>query len=1646
MDKMSLDEFRRIKNRLLEIVNLDTREITEEETEELTKELFGLMDQLTQYDLSDIPFEEWEGMYLFSEGKLDMSKTHANLDFALIKGIEFETANFKGCNIKNLNEKSYDEDYFDPEFVESHPEFFPDKALPEEVRKKFYKHKITFQDILDYPSLKKCISINSFAGTSRKIVNLIGLEYSLKMLEEYPLLMVAIVKDNEDSFIDEFHFDKEIVFDGGSYEDAKEVIFKNIIYNLESYGRDILKEKDLIPEEMKKKHPEVFFGEETASETICDEFVKGTLSISEIRYNYDALKTKKIEVGYRRNHNLGNLIELFGSLEEIINNLPAELDAPMIKLMDWGWWEKKDQIKELFENDREELYRRAIRLYINGNETYYLSDIRDYSKYLPLKSLISDEKIEAFINHFGFDNIIKFNDKYDFIFEKTSYNYFNTNYSNTFLGLVANQDLVPYDNLPKTYEGLEEFVNNVIEFARSYENHKNEFSIKVMDYRNILAKIMPNKFVDYSIVEDQLKELNSYTRSSVEKKLNDVLSGDFKAFFEILKEFPKMMVLFEDKQIEFKDKPIFNELINILGMKKFLELCKNYFEVIEYTINNVEFDNIMNAIMQPIYDGVDPESAFNQYVYSTLGKSNRRICDLEELPKSFKDTYPDLFLPDSSLVPEELKIRFTGYYYSYSYSMLTLIDLRTHPEWIPFLDNLDLSRCMEPLKICLINSERVDVGSYNYSNDGEIINLYGYLKQYMSNREMLEFLSRYANCLKYDRIIGIPHNEIKGNNIKEVFDSVIYRNAVAGRYSISVGLVDKEFIEKHPDLFLDDGAPEQLQNLFYQKKLDIEVLRDYPEWDEYLQGKSLYTFLERNISYFAKKMLNNGLNNKEILYLIRKYGKYLVDDRTYAIKGSNLEEIEKKIRETLVSMIKMGSNYGEDAFQLVGDLFPEAFLDPSAPQELKDAFYYQNKALTFDLLKQHKEWLDFLEGKLVLQSLAKAGYKSYGLSNLLKNLSGVRELLLLGMKNPEAVAYMITHRKEDLLLKWYKKVKFIPHYAVMTEFPFEEADKFMASGKLWSQIMRIEDYNDSFENITSMLKVAYVFGVFDGDAEGFTKFMQLFNNLPEMINEEEYNKMIDKAIAFGNEAEKEVEKAYRPGENGFYYLQIDPQRDRKTAMIVKKMAIAAQVSGMLTPNLAHQLFGSFSMIYDSTFRDFFMENFDEIIDSGEDYISYMSSIQKAWTRIRATNSNRVLTLELAKDFVISNKYENVEVGNEVLAQVVSESGYSQEDFEKLQEIYNYGKSRVHSSIPRITASDEIYEYEILRLDDPIALVIGPLTNCCQKLGDAAETTMEHSMVSEHGRVFVVRDRNNNIEAQSWVWRNGNVLCFDNIEIPNKAFRRAELRGLTREQYADEILAIYQKAAQEIIEIDNERYKELLDAGRITEEQYEALRMKKVTVGAGYNDIKESLDRNTSVDKQRLARPLRFHPPVHLTEPLYTNDSQKTQYILAGDENATPNKEVETITAYDDEFRIIDDTTMNKTILKSMAKLDEAVREGYSEFNYYPENHVMASIARTYNLDPYTTKVVYHPNFFIVYCISDDKVVIADIVRNVKINTHVQERDITDIVNIQIGLALKQIKEDMEFDVEMLDSNELEIFNQALASAKIDSERSFSHGI
>lgn len=97
------------------------------------------------------------------------------------------------------------------------------------------------------------------------------------------------------------------------------------------------------------------------------------------------------------------------------------------------------------------------------------------------------------------------------------------------------------------------------------------------------------------------------------------------------------------------------------------------------------------------------------------------------------------------------------------------------------------------------------------------------------------------------------------------------------------------------------------------------------------------------------------------------------------------------------------------------------------------------------------------------------------------------------------------------------------------------------------------------------------------------------------------------------------------------------------------------------------------------------------------------------------------------------------------------------------ELHDEMLTRTTSTIPKIKKQLGEYTYEVLDLQDMNGLTVGNETDCCFTVLGASYSSLKHATTSKNGRILVVK-RNDRLLAHSWIWRNGNVLCLDNIEV------------------------------------------------------------------------------------------------------------------------------------------------------------------------------------------------------------------------------------------------------------------------------------------
>lgn len=992
--------------------------------------------------------------------------------------------------------------------------------------------------------------------------------------------------------------------------------------------------------------------------------------------------------------------------------------------------------------------------------------------------------------------------------------------------------------------------------------------------------------------------------------------------------------------------------------------------------------------------------------------------DYDFVQGKFREEYNDIFLDEK--LPREVKMRFyTGH--------MRIEDVKKYPQLMNILENKSMEGVFnKKIYIIVKNNDQI---SYKQCNMAE------YLSKTIGKKEFLKLCYEYGENLEKFRIV-IEEN-MTADKLRNIIENEIYKKIKEEAMLYSENLPDS-FKLKHPELFLSENIDIGLREEFYNGRFTFEDIRKNPQILEELIQKDIDVGF-RNIKYYYKiskdgrkkesREIWKKLTKNEILEFSKKYGKYLNSvDIDLIDEKQETEEKEKIIKQNIEeNILNRKATYNEDVPEFFKEKYSEMFLEEGAPEELKKIFYDNNTKtdITFRDIQEHPEYKEFLKEK----DLKRAFNQAY--SEIFDKID-TNILLKFSSKTIDMAAI---NYKASTLANWIKATgaRFIPQYTIIENFPENEIDNFLKNSRKWSQLMKIERYTQNDDFKSAMLKLAYIMGVFHGVEDAFRRTMEILNGLPKTLDEDDMKKIKLKYIENISELE-EIEKAYIKRKDGKYILRFNNQKDKERNQKIRIMLENSGVKKVLTPELAHILFDSFAMTYDIKFVKFFIENYEKILTSED-----ISSIQRQFKDILKVNASRKITYEVAEDYVKNVIYNNVDVGNEQLAEEVKRAKYDQSNFEKIQKIYNKGEKRKFSSIPRITGKSNGYTYEMLRLDDTLPLTIGVFTDCCQKIDDNAKTSMEHSMVSSNGRVFCVRDSEGRIVAQSWFWRNQNVGCFDDIEISKRIFKLyEEMYGTDgRKKLAKEVLEVYKKATQELMEKDKTMYKELLKNKKITQEQYDSLVFGKITVGMGFNEIAETIKNDESLQLEKVNTYAKSEEGL---SQLYTD--AHTQYIIKQREDIKKSK-LDNLYVYEDEIPVYDKTNITSTRLLTIKRmgLEEEKKDSNiikDEKKSLNSKEIINEIATDFYLDPEKTKVMMSARIAIIYSEDKEKIQIGDILFTPIKNELSKENKIEakNHMRYQVKKALRQLKIcDKKVDMMLLNDGKREFIQTIIDEIK-----------
>lgn len=1511
MPKMSIERFREIKARIAEFVEISERinngelELSKEEEERYKNEIMQIADEIHTSDLSDIPFEEYEGFYDFG---FDFMGTGANIDFKIITIAGNETARFKGCNVRNFDfdAMSYDDDSFDEEFKREHPDRFLDESLPKDVRNRYYYGRLEVADVIRYELYDKVERDRVPDRTYRffqKVKPEVAKILNLDLLEignlNYSLLTRVQRYEGEEISEDELKsMIKEAVEETLSQKYLDVETYKRIIRNPQI--REFISDDKIID-----------FGD---NDELAERYLNGELRIGDIYLNAELFRGKRF-------------VERFQSYD---------FDPESYEGI------TEDKIFYLFEN------------YPDISEAFVIDPNL-------LFSVIRDIDLEASKEE-NFKTV-----------QAHAIEVLDSSYSE-YLDPEAKRMLERYYSLETARSKLGDYNRTRFDTMMKYTTEE-----KIQSY-GIPPKALENSGVLWLFSQYGMETVMEFDRAN-----GNIFS---KNDFELAKKMYDYYFHYAGN-VHDPDKTIFYRS-----------------ETTEDWQAPYSMEDFEECVRRMIYEGPTEHAYIRE-----------QPIDFRNFSKEFKERYPRMFLAEDA--PPELKDKFYT-------KTIEISDFAIHPDWVDYLEGKDFE-----IGVQKPNVSFRDIREYNYPNLFEVLR-----SVEKSEGAILNFLKDNASTIKLEELYQgkslnnyceIDFEQIKSlEEFKDMLEGRIENLILSGAVEYGEPYIPDFFRKKHPDLVLDENAPEELKAKFYslyyeeghdenRSSLHTLTLADLAneEYRPFLEGKSfellrdadlvknitkifsfeeitdlynidpdafeLYCFnlenavalretLDNYPQLYAKEELMSGLGLSEEEFELRLQNDEEFKNKFESLKRGYVEDFiknpgfvlfldpESRSRETLrqykelsaSNMLHNSNRYSRDSYeQILGHMlgflgYEEAkkLLEvPEIDEETLSRIYEHDEVIKslyekkFEITGNLKVISKLFEGFPALMSTpekitSKATCKLFMSLNkrIQEGYNGDITSLITGVLSEnnievdsdkvnqlvENVIKTSTQQKLDLVrennsmiidttLDENQKTKnaIKRHYRNALEYSLnksERIDPALVREYLEKEFSRVKENGDPYysPHVTDHL-------------EDLVSFAEDLNNSPEWsakLNHSIVDDLKEEAGKIGrgwirkitsNICYKKDKLTYEEAEalDGMIYpegsgLEVDTlptiglkELSEEEKAKVYELLTSDDYRGLFTYGKAENMFSTLKLPYSKKFKEFFLEHKDEFISNPDlfskfpilasKFDSYLEEVGFNTKFEEGTLTPENLLLKLASDV-----YPNIKVGageHELIYQA-KQAGLIEEQVTVALRLFKDMQKREYQTVPPEQYETKRFRGRIVRMDDPLHFAIGEITNCCQTIGEGqpGESSMIHSATERNGALFIVEELDENgkpigIVSQSWTWRNGNRVCFDNVEVPHKVESR-----LKQEGGFDEIMAVYQEAAKRMIETDRIRLKKLLESGKITEQQYHSMVIKDVGMGLGCDNLVENLSR----EKRDTIPSLSAVSPIE-SGKTYTGASSRTLY-------------------------------------------------------------------------------------------------------------------------------------------------------------------------
>ncbi len=349
---------------------------------------------------------------------------------------------------------------------------------------------------------------------------------------------------------------------------------------------------------------------------------------------------------------------------------------------------------------------------------------------------------------------------------------------------------------------------------------------------------------------------------------------------------------------------------------------------------------------------------FNTWIYQ--GIIEHKALLEEDMPLSFKEKYPKLFLKDDA--QEELKEAFYK-------GEITRDFLLSHSNYMEDLRNIDLNYLYQYIPVRFEDEEEYP---RNVSLTGLI--------QEAFQEEGLDIILLYGPYL--DKLASLNatekftvHGPLTRESLLKQIDECLYLHIINKEITYQEDM-PLHFKEKYPELFLKEDAPNSLKVMFYQGLLTEEFLLSHREYLQDLKDIDLGLIFKTGLVWveneakdieeisfykFLKQVFQE--DTFDVIVSYRKYFEQIFKKDTYFITFSppiSRENVFRQIDEFLYNKIlEKEVSYDENMPLHFKEKYPQLFLKETAPAELKKVFY--TGQITHQFILSHPEYRDELK-------------------------------------------------------------------------------------------------------------------------------------------------------------------------------------------------------------------------------------------------------------------------------------------------------------------------------------------------------------------------------------------------------------------------------------------------------------------------------------------------------------------------------------------------------------------------------------------------------------------------------------------------------------------------------------------------------------